>query len=105
MQISWIGSAPAEDSGGGRRTELPLEHQLEPKIRPVEGVGVGQGGMEMGLVPMLCPPGEAAQSGGLGTGARGEQAWLPAFLPEMGPKKDILFGFTLCVLSPFMIHQ
>lgn len=40
MQISWIGSAPAEDSGGGRRTELPLERRVEPSIRPVDGWGV-----------------------------------------------------------------
>lgn len=48
MQISRIGSAPAEDSGGGRRTEAS---------------GRGE---HRGLVPATCHPGEAAEDGGRG---------------------------------------
>lgn len=104
MQMSWIGSAPAEDSGGGRRTGLPLEHRVEPQIRPVDGLGAGRVGMETEMVPMLCRPGEAGDTL-WGAGFRLGEAHLPALLPKMRPKKDILFGFPLCVLSPFMIHQ
>lgn len=50
MQISRIGSAPAEDSGGGRRTEAS-----------------GRGGTQR-LVPATCHPGEAARDGGEGRG-------------------------------------
>lgn len=29
----------------------------------------------------------------------------PSTVAEDGTKKDVLLGFTLCGLSPFMIHQ
>lgn len=48
MQISRIGSAPAEDSGAAEGR------------RPVEG------GERSGLVPATCHPGEAAGDGGEG---------------------------------------
>lgn len=34
-----------------------------------------------------------------------ESVLLPALLLKTGMKEDILFGFILCVLSLFMIHQ
>lgn len=49
MQISRIGSAPAEDSGGSRRKEAS-----------------GRGSDTEGLVPATCHPGEAAGDGGRG---------------------------------------
>lgn len=58
MQISWIGSAPAEDSGGARRTELPPERRIEPQIRPVGGWGQGGGGHGDGVGASDVPPGE-----------------------------------------------
>lgn len=51
------------------------------------------------------PPGEAVRSEGLETGAGGEQARAPSIAASMGLEKDIPFGFSLCVLSPSMIHQ
>lgn len=82
MQMSWIGSAPAEDSGGGRRTGLPPEHGVEAQIRPVGGWGAGRVGVETEMVSRLCHPGEAGDTL-WGAGFRLGEAHLPALLPKM----------------------
>lgn len=42
---------------------------------------------------------------GVGGGGSGLGLPLPAWPRRMGLKDDVLVGFSLCVLSPFMIHQ
>lgn len=75
------------------------------------GGGGGRVGTETGLVPVFAAPGEAAGSGGRGqvlvwgVGGGGSGLGLPAWPRRMGLKDDVLVGFSLCVLSPFMIHQ
>lgn len=77
MQISRIGSAPAEDSGGGRRTEAS---------------GRGE---HRGLVPATRHP----QGGCWGWGERAEAGpgRLPALLLKTEPRKtffpDLLFVY------------
>lgn len=74
------------------------------------GVGGGVGGHGDGAGANDLPPWGGWREWGAGhtpwgAGCRLGEAYLPALLPKMGLKKDILFGLTLCVLSPFMIHQ
>lgn len=75
MQISRIGSAPAEDSGGGRRTEAS-----------------GRGGAHRAGASNMPPWGGCW---GWGRGLRLGQGRLPALLLKMEPRKaffsDLLF--------------
>lgn len=99
MQISRIGSAPAEDSGGGRRTGCHWSW-IEPQIRPSMGCG-GRVRTEKGLVPVIRPPGEAVGSEGLGTGAAGEQTQAPSLAAECGAGERHSFRILSLCIEPF----
>lgn len=80
MQISRIGSAPAEDSGGGRRTEAS------------EGGGSTEGWCQQhATLGRLLRMGERAEAGPGG---------LPALLLKTEPRKTFFSDYSLCI-EPF----
>lgn len=104
MQMSWIGSPALQGTPGAAGRGCLWERRVEPQIRPVDGWGAGRGwAWRQRWCQRFLPPWEAGDTL-WGAGFRLGGARSSSLVAEDATKRHS-FGFPLCVLSPFMIHQ